>query len=111
MATAQHLGAHGTFPGERHGAARARRALPLPAWLAMDNRLDELRMERDELEGRLLDLERASEQLVHLRLVTEPGAAQPQAMDLAEHSAALFRRLATINAELAAVRSPPAPLT
>jgi hypothetical protein len=68
-------------------------------------RLSELHAERALLEGRLLSLERAIEAQKHLPLVAAAGESWPEAADLAAGVDGLLAQLATVNTELAAMRS------
>ena len=74
----------------------------------MDNRLDELRMERDELEARLLALEQAAEQQRQLHLMAAEEQARQDAGDLAAGIEELLARLAVVNTQLALRRTPSA---
>lgn len=65
---------------------------------------DALRAERDELEHRLIELERAIE-AQRLRLVAVDGVAQDEA-DSAASVSALLDQLGPVNAKLAELRGP-----
>ena len=64
---------------------------------------DRLRIERDALEGRLLQLERAVE-AERLRLIAQGSPVDPKAADLATSVEALLARLGQVNAQLAEMR-------
>lgn len=65
---------------------------------------DRLRIERDALEGRLLELERAVE-AERLRLIAQESPGDQKVDELATSMKALLARLGQVNAELAEMRS------